>query len=328
MNNGSLLEIKDLIVEFRSGSEIVKAVNGVSFSVGRGETLAILGESGSGKTVSAMAIMKLLPAPPAVIKARAINFDGNDLLSISTEKWRRFSGEKMAMIFQDALPALNPVFSVGWQISEVFRVHRRMGKREARRRTLDLLSGVGIPEPAQRAREYPHQFSGGMRQRAMIAMAIALKPDLLIADEPTTALDVTVQAQIMDLLEELRKETGMALILITHDIGVVAETADRVAVMYAGRIVESGSVQDVLTRPAHPYTQGLLHSMPQTQRRGEPLQPIIGSPPNLAHIPPGCAFHPRCPEADDTCRRVLPPLKKVGPGHFAACCSLDDVNDG
>ncbi len=328
MNNDRLLEIKDLIVEFRSGTEIVKAVNGVSFSVNRGETLAILGESGSGKTVSAMAIMKLLSSPPAVIKAGAINFDGNDLLRISTEKWRRFSGEKVAMIFQDALPALNPVFSVGWQISEVFRVHRRMDKREARRRTLDLLKGVGIPEPAQRAREYPHQFSGGMRQRAMIAMAIALKPDLLIADEPTTALDVTVQAQIMDLLEELRKETGMALILITHDIGVVAETADRVAVMYAGRIVETGSIQDVLMHPVHPYTQGLLHSMPQAQRRGEPLEPIFGSPPNLAQIPSGCAFHPRCPQADDTCGRVPPTLKKVGPAHFAECLRIGDVNDG
>jgi len=328
MNNGTLLEIKNLIVEFRSGSEIVKAVNGVSFFVNRGETLAILGESGSGKTVSALAIMKLLSAPPAVIKAGVINFDGNDLLKISKENWRRFSGEKMAMIFQDALPALNPVFSVGWQISEVFRVHRRMDKKEARRRTLDLLKGVGIPEPAQRAREYPHQFSGGMRQRAMIAMAIALKPDLLIADEPTTALDVTVQAQIMDLLEVLRRETGMALVLITHDIGVVAETADRVAVMYAGRIVETGSIQDVLIDPVHPYTQGLLHSVPQTQRRGEPLQPIFGSPPNLAHIPPGCPFHPRCPEADDTCRHVPPTLKRVGPDHFAECCRIDDVNDG
>lgn len=327
MNNDRLLEIEDLSVEFRSGSEIVKAVNGVSFSVNRGEALAILGESGSGKTVSAMAIMKLLSSPPAVIKAGAINFDGNDLLNISKENWRRFSGEKMAMIFQDALPALNPVFSVGWQIAEVFRVHRRMDKQKARRRTLDLLKGVGIPEPAQRAREYPHQFSGGMRQRAMIAMAIALKPDLLIADEPTTALDVTVQAQIMDLLEDLRRETGMALILITHDIGVVAETADRVAVMYAGRIVETGPIQDILMHPVHPYTQGLLHSMPQTQRRGEPLEPIFGSPPNLAQIPPGCAFHPRCPEADDTCPRVPPTLKKVGPAHFAACFNIDDVND-
>ena len=325
MNNGTLLDIKDLFVEFRSGSEIVKAVNGISFGVNKGETLAILGESGSGKTVSAMAVMKLLSSPPAVIKAGAIDFDGNDLLNITTENWRRFSGEKMAMIFQDALPALNPVFSVGWQIAEVFRVHRRMDKREARRRTIDLLKGVGIPEPDQRAREYPHQFSGGMRQRAMIAMAIALKPDLLIADEPTTALDVTVQAQIMDLLEALRRETGMALILITHDIGVVAETADRVAVMYAGRIVETGSIKDVLMHPVHPYTRGLLHSMPQAQQRGEPLQPIVGSPPNLAQIPMGCAFHPRCPEAGDTCGRVPPTLKQVGPAHFAECYNLDDV---
>ena len=327
MTDDRLLEIRDLAVEFRTGSEIVKAVNGVSFSVNRGETLAILGESGSGKTVSALAIMKLLPTPPAVIKAEAIYFDGNDLLKISREMWKQFTGERMSMIFQDALPALNPVFSVGWQISEVFKVHRRMDKKEARSRTLDLLTGVGIPEPSQRAREYPHQFSGGMRQRAMIAMAIALKPDLLIADEPTTALDVTVQAQIMDLLEELRKERGMALILITHDIGVVAETADRVAVMYAGRIVETGAIQDVLGHPAHPYTQGLLHSMPQAQRREESLKPILGSPPNLAHIPSGCAFHPRCTQAEDACRRRSPTLEQVGPEHFAECYRIGSGNN-
>jgi len=328
MINGKLLEISELRIEFRSGREIVKAVNGVNYYVAAGETLAILGESGSGKTVSAMAVMRLLPSPPAVITANEITFNGSDLLNMPAKDWRRFSGEKIAMIFQDALAALNPVFSVGWQISEVFRVHRQMDRSEAQRRTIELLKWVGIPEANHRALDYPHQFSGGMRQRVMIAMAIALKPGLLIADEPTTALDVTVQAQIMDLLEELRKETGMALILITHDLGVVAETAARVAVMYAGRIVETGFVKDILMDPVHPYTQGLLHSMPQTQRKGEPLQSIFGSPPNLAHIPTGCAFHPRCPESDDTCRRVPPPLQQVGPAHFAECLKRDKVNDG
>ena len=319
MNKGALLNVKDLKVKFRSGREIVKAVNGVSYSVNAGETLAILGESGSGKTVSAMALMRLLSSPPAIVKADKITFNGTDLLNMPKEAWRRFSGEKMAMIFQDALAALNPVFSVGWQIAEVFRVHRQMARSEAERRTIDLLKWVGIPEATQRAKDYPHQFSGGMRQRVMIAMAIALKPDLLIADEPTTALDVTIQAQIMDLLQELRDETEMALILITHDLGVVAETADRVAIMYAGRIVETGSIADVLENPSHPYTLGLLHSMPQAQKRGEPLQPIFGSPPNLAYVPPGCAFHPRCQYAEEACREVAPTILKVGPGHFVEC---------
>ena len=327
MNNGKLLDVTDLRVEFRSGHEIVRAVNGVSYSVVAGETLAILGESGSGKTVSAMAVMKLLPSPPALIKAVEITFSGNDLLNMPQPEWRRFSGEKIAMIFQDALAALNPVFSVGWQISEVFRVHRQMERSEAQRRTVELLEWVGIPEADSRSRDYPHQFSGGMRQRVMIAMAIALKPDLLIADEPTTALDVTVQAQIMELLAGLQKETGMSLILITHDLGVVAETADRVAVMYAGRIVETGSVKNVLSNPAHPYTSGLLHSMPQAQRKGQPLQPIFGSPPNLAQIPSGCTFHPRCPEALEYCRDDSPNLKKVASGHFAECHLIDTEND-
>ncbi len=323
MNNGKLLEVTDLRVEFRSGREIVKAVNGVNYYVAAGETLAILGESGSGKTVSAMAVMKLLPSPPAVITSNEIMFNGNDLSNMPKEDWRRFSGEKIAMIFQDALASLNPVFSIGWQISEVFRVHRRLERSETQRRTIELLKWVGIPEADHRARDYPHQFSGGMRQRVMIAMAIALKPDLLIADEPTTALDVTVQAQIMDLLQALRNETGMALILITHDVGVVAETADRVAVMYAGRIVETGSIENVLQNPVHPYTLGLLHSMPQTQKRGEPLQPIFGSPPNLAFVPPGCAFHPRCQHAHTTCREVVPKTLKVSPGHYVECHPIE-----
>jgi oligopeptide/dipeptide ABC transporter ATP-binding protein len=322
MNNNTLLEIKDLKVEFRSGHECVKAVNGISYSVNTGETFAIVGESGSGKTVSTMALMKLLPVPPAFIEATKISFKGNDLLNMTQNEWRHLSGDKIAMIFQDALAALNPVYSVGWQISEMFRIHRQLDSAEIERRTIDLLSRVGIPEPHHRLRDYPHQFSGGMRQRAMIAMAIALKPDLLIADEPTTALDVTIQAQIMGLLKDLRDETGMSLILITHDLGVVAETADRVAIMYAGRIMETGAIKDVLGNPTHPYTWGLLNSRPQTHKRGEPLQPIYGSPPNLAYIPQGCAFHPRCQHADTACRELTPTSIEVSPGHYVACHSI------
>jgi oligopeptide transport system ATP-binding protein len=322
MNDTTLLEIKDLKVEFRSGHECVKAVNGISYSVNSGETFAIVGESGSGKTVSTMALMKLLPVPPAVIEATEINFKGNDLLHMSQDEWRHLSGDKIAMIFQDALAALNPVYSVGWQISEMFRIHRHLDNAEIERHTIDLLGRVGIPEPRHRLRDYPHQFSGGMRQRAMIAMAIALKPDLLIADEPTTALDVTIQAQIMGLLKDLRDETGMSIILITHDLGVVAETADRVAIMYAGRIMETGTIKDVLGKPTHPYTWGLLSSRPQAHKRGEPLQPIVGSPPNLAYIPQGCAFHPRCRHADATCRELTPVSIEVSPGHYVACHTI------
>jgi len=322
MNEDTVLEIKDLTVEFRSGNECVKAVNGISYCVKAGETFAIVGESGSGKTVSTMALMRLLPVPPAVIKASQITFKGQDLLNMPRNDWRHVSGNKISMVFQDALAALNPVYSVGWQISEMFRIHRRLDRAEIERRTVDLLSKVGIPEPRQRLHEYPHQLSGGMRQRAMIAMAIALKPDLLIADEPTTALDVTIQAQIMGLLKDLRDETGMSLILITHDLGVVAETADRVAIMYAGRIMETGSIRDVLNTPTHPYTLGLLNSRPQAHRRGEPLQPICGSPPNLAHIPSGCAFFPRCQHADALCREMTPTGVEVSPGHFVACHSI------
>ena len=323
-NRDTLLEIKDLTVGFRSGHERVKAVNGVSYSVNKRETFAIVGESGSGKTVSAMALMRLLPTPPAMITAKEIRFKGSDILNMDPGDWRQFSGEKIAMVFQDALAALNPVYSVGWQIGEMFRIHRKMGDADITGQTIDLLKRVGIPEPQHRVRDYPHQFSGGMRQRSMIAMAISLKPDLLIADEPTTALDVTIQAQIMDLLQELRDETGMSLILITHDLGVVSEVADRVAVMYAGRIVEMGTMKDVLGNPKHPYTWGLLSSRPQAQKRGELLRPIYGSPPNLAFIPPGCAFHPRCQCTESSCGELIPAAVEVEPGHYVACHSAKD----
>ena len=319
MKKDILFEIKNLNVEFRSANETVRAVNRVSYRVHNRQTFAIVGESGSGKTVSMMAVMRLLPSPPAVIEAEAINFQGTDLRQVAQKQWWRYSGEKIAMIFQDALTSLNPVYTIGWQIGEMFRIHRQLGKAEIRERTIELLSRVGIPEAAQRIHDYPHQFSGGMRQRAMIAMAIALEPDLLIADEPTTALDVTVQAQIMDLLQNLKEERGMSLILITHDLGLVAETADKVAIMYAGSIVETGTIAEVLGNPRHPYTLGLLGSRPQAQRMGESLKPIFGSPPNLAFIPRGCAFHPRCPRAEQLCREVTPLMVTVGSGQQMAC---------
>jgi oligopeptide transport system ATP-binding protein len=322
MNNDILFEIKDLSVRFDSAHEIVKAVNGISYSVRNKETFAIVGESGSGKTVSMMAVMRLLASPPAVIEAKAITFNGTDLQHVPKKEWWRFSGEKIAMIFQDAITSLNPVYTVGWQIAEMFRIHREMDRAEIKHRTVDLLKRVGIPEPQQRIHDYPHQFSGGMRQRAMIAMGIALNPNLLIADEPTTALDVTVQAQIMDLLQDLKNEKGMSLILITHDLGVVAETADRVAIMYAGTIVETGSIEDVLGNPLHPYTLGLLGSRPQAQTTGGKLKPIFGSPPNLAFIPQGCAFHPRCQHAEAICRELAPTTIEVSTGHHVTCHTI------
>jgi len=326
MNNDILLEVKDLSVEFRSGHEIVKAVNGISYTVRNKETFAIVGESGSGKTVSMTALMRLLPTPPAVIKANAITFKGTDLRSIPQKDWWRFSGEKMAMIFQDAITSLNPVYSVGWQIGEMFRIHRNLGRAEIERCTIDLLKMVGIPAAQDRIKDYPHQFSGGMRQRVMIAMGIAIEPDLLIADEPTTALDVTVQAQIMNLLQTLRDKKGMSLILITHDLGVVAENADRVAIMYAGTIVETGTIKDILGSPVHPYTLGLLESRPQTQKKGGRLNPIHGSPPNLAYIPQGCPFHPRCRYTEPICRGQAPASVEISPGHYVTCHDVGTSN--
>jgi oligopeptide transport system ATP-binding protein len=328
-----VLEVDDLHVEFRTRSGVVNAVNGVSYSLAEGETLAILGESGSGKSVSAQAIMGILDSPPAVVTGGGIHFEGRDLLTLSPEEQRRVRGPGIAMIFQDALSSLNPVYSVGFQIGEMFRAHRGTSKRDAKKHAIELMDRVGIPAAASRVDDYPHQFSGGMRQRVMIAMAIALDPRVLIADEPTTALDVTVQAQVMDLLEDLQRDTGMGLILITHDLGVVNEVADNVAVMYAGRIVERGTVDDVFGNPAHPYTDGLMDSVPQVEHKGGRLQPIVGQPPNLAAIPPGCPFHPRCSRrrlgADALPGRVcdtdIPPLRLVVPGREAACHYSEEV---
>jgi oligopeptide transport system ATP-binding protein len=332
---GPVLEVDDLRVEFHTRGGIVRAVNGISYTVDQGETLAILGESGSGKSVSAQAIMGILDVPPAVITGGGINFQGRDILKMSEEEQRQIRGPGIAMIFQDALSALNPVYSVGFQIGEMFRAHRGTSRQEAKQHAIELMDRVRIPAAARRVNDYPHQFSGGMRQRVMIAMALALDPRILIADEPTTALDVTVQAQVMDLLKDLQRDTGMGLILITHDLGVVNEVADRVAVMYAGRIVETGTVDDVFTNPSMPYTVGLMNSIPQVEAKGGRLKPIVGQPPNLAAIPSGCPFHPRCPMARTgvaaapgrDCVTDLPPLRMVTLGREAACHYAEEVLD-
>ncbi len=323
---GALLSVEDLRVHFDTEAGVVKAVDGVSWYVRPGETLGIVGESGSGKSVSAMSIMGLVPVPPARFPSGRIMFRGEDLLTLDAARMRAIKGKEIAMIFQDPLTSLNPLFKVGSQIAEIIRVHTKLGKVPARRRAVELLAEVGIPNPRQRAEEYPHQFSGGMRQRAMIAMALANDPVLVLADEPTTALDVTVQAQIMDLLVKLQEDRGTAIVLITHDLGLVASHADRVMVMYAGRVAESAPVDPIFAEPRHAYTLGMLSSLARLdQRRTERLQPITGQPPSLIHVPPGCPFHPRCSFATEVCRTEVPPLVELVPGHSAACHHADEV---
>jgi peptide/nickel transport system ATP-binding protein len=315
----ALLEVNDLHVGFHTRDGLVHAVEGASFSVDRGRALGIVGESGSGKSVSALTILGLTSAPNATISG-SIVFDGTELVGIDPERLRDIRGSRIAMIFQDPMSSLHPLYKIGWQIVEAIRAHEDISHAAAERRALEALKEVGMPSPGERLSSYPHELSGGMRQRAMIAMALALQPDVLIADEPTTALDVTVQAQILELIQRLQAEHGTALVLITHDLGVVAEMVDEVAVMYAGRIVEHGSLGDVLERPTHPYAWGLLHSIPRLDSpRLERLNPISGAPPSLITVPPGCAFHPRCPYAFDRCSRELPPLAETDPGHQDAC---------
>ena len=316
-----LLEVKNLKVQFPTEDGVVKAVDGTSFSVAPGETLGVVGESGSGKSVSFLTVMGLVTKREAKISGEIL-FRGQDLLKLPAEDFREIRGAKISMIFQDPLTALNPVHRVGNQIAEVFQVHRKVSKKEAFDEAVNLLQLVGIPEPAKRARRYPHEFSGGMRQRAMIAMALALNPDLLIADEPTTALDVTVQAQILDLIDQMKKEFDAAVILITHDLGVVAEHCDDIMVMYAGRMVEYGEARDIYYGSHHPYTWGLLQSIARMdQDRTERLRPIKGQPPSLIHVPPGCPFHPRCPYVMDICRTEVPQLIPSD-GHHASACHL------
>jgi len=320
-----LLEVDDLHVEFRTREGVAKAVNGVSYSVAAGETLAVLGESGSGKSVTAQAIMGILDTPPGYVTGGQVRFRGENIFDLREDDRRKLRGPSMAMIFQDALSALNPVFSVGWQIGEMFRIHQGMSRRESKLKAIELMDRVRIPSAKDRVNDFPHQFSGGMRQRVMIAMSIALNPALLIADEPTTALDVTVQAQVMDLLAELQRESGMGLILITHDLGVVADVADKCAVMYAGRIVEEAPVADLYGRPAHPYTEGLLGSIPRLDQKGQNISVIKGLPPTLTRLPTGCSFHPRCPRVRDRCKTEVPPLYRVADQRGSACHYWEEV---
>ncbi len=316
----SLLEVSDLHVTFPTDDGLVRAVQGVSFAIDPGRTLGIVGESGSGKSVTTQTILGLTGG--AQVSGRAL-FEGRDLLTMAPDDLRRVRGAKIAMIFQDPLTSLHPHYRVGWQIVEMIRAHQEVPKAQARERAIDLLRLVGIPQPQRRVDDYPHQFSGGMRQRAMIAMALALNPAVLIADEPTTALDVTVQAQILDLIERVQAEFGTAVIMITHDLGVVADLADEVLVMYAGKPVELAERRTTYYRPHHPYTKGLLESIPSsaTSARSHRLKPITGQPPSLITLPAGCAFHPRCPYVMDVCRDELPPLVVVGgdPNHRSAC---------
>ncbi len=321
-----ILRVRGLSVAFTGGSRTVDAVRDVDLDVSRGELVALLGESGSGKSVTARAIMGLVDEHTSV-RASEMRLGDIDLLALSEGARRRLRGERMSLVLQDALSALNPVLSIGDQIGELFRVHRRATRKQAHASAVDLLGLVGIPAPSRRVDDYPHQFSGGMRQRILIAMAIALEPELLIADEPTTALDVTVQAQILELLDSLRAQLNMGVLLITHDLGVVMEVADRLAVMYGGRIVERGDADSVLDAPAHPYTEALLRSVPQVEARGGQLLTIPGSPPSPAQIPSGCAFHPRCHLAIDRCSTERPELLQITPLRSTACFRSEELID-
>jgi oligopeptide transport system ATP-binding protein len=315
-----LLRVSDLTTRFNTERGPVTAVDHVSFSVGAGETVAIVGESGSGKSVTALSIMRLIPSPPGSIESGSVTFEGEDLLCLNDAAMRRIRGNRIAMIFQEPMSSLNPALTVGLQVAEPARLHRGVAWARALDMAKELLGRVRIPDAASRLASYPHQYSGGMRQRVMIAMALACQPRLIIADEPTTALDVTVQAQILDLLKELTRETGSSLLLITHDLGVVARDADRVAVMYGGRIVETAPARELYKSPRHPYTRGLMASIPRLDAViGRPLVPIEGQPPDLARLPAGCAFSPRCREANDICRSARPPLEAVGALHLKAC---------
>ncbi len=318
-----LLRVDTLRTHFHTRDGVVRAVDGVSFEVGAGETLAIVGESGCGKSVTSMSILRLLPTPPARYAEGKVEFEGRDLLALPEAEMRKIRGNAIAMIFQEPMTSLNPVLTIGRQIAEALVLHRGLSETEATARAIALLRKVHIPEPERRVKQYPHELSGGMRQRVMIAMALACGPRLLIADEPTTALDVTIQAQILELMRELRDDTGASIILITHDLGVVAEMAHRVVVMYAGRKVEEAPVEDLFDRPRHPYTRGLLGSMPHLgdsiDHDGKRLVEIPGLVPSLKEPMPGCLFAPRCPNAQARCRSEVPPLEPHGPGHVAAC---------
>ena len=324
-DSAPLLQVEDLHVEFHTRDGIAHAVNGVSFDLHAGETLGILGESGCGKSVTAQAIMGILDTPPAKVTGGQVRYRGVDLLQMDEKMRRHVRANKIAMIFQDALSSLNPVFTVGWQLGELYRKHAGASKAEAKAKAVELLDMVGIPAAKARVNDFPHQFSGGMRQRVMIAMALALEPDVIIADEPTTALDVTVQAQVMGLLAHLQREMQLGLILITHDMGVVADVADKICVMYAGGAVEQAGVYDVYEKPAHPYTKALLESIPRVDQKGQELTVIKGLPPSLVDPPPGCSFHPRCRFRRENCFHDEPPLYELPGGRRSACHYWEDV---
>ena len=329
-----VLEILDLVTEFRTDQGTVRAVDGVSFAIPARTTLGVVGESGSGKSVTALSIMRLIAEPPGKIAGGSIRYGGKDLLKLPAGEMRKIRGNRIAMIFQEPMTSLNPVFTVGDQVAEAVRLHQRKSAAEARTIAIEMFRLVGIPSPEDRVDAFPHQLSGGMRQRVMIAMALACKPDLLIADEPTTALDVTIQAQILELILELQGRLGTAVILITHDLGVVAETAQRVIVMYAGRKVEEALVGELFAKPLHPYTRGLMNSIPRldlirgTETENARLQEIPGIVPALTALPKGCVFAPRCPLAEDRCRNEYPEYQEKSPGHWAACWRSDDVAGG
>ena len=324
-----LLRVRDLRTYFDEDERVVRAVDGVSFELRRGETLGIVGESGSGKSVTSLSIMRLVPSPPGRIASGEITFDGRSLLTAPAAEMRAVRGRRIAMIFQDPMTSLNPFMRIGPQLAEVTRLHLGHSPSEARAHAVRMLELVGIPDPARRVDEYPHQFSGGMRQRVMIAMALSCEPALLIADEPTTALDVTIQAQILELIGQLRRDIGTSVILITHDLGVVAGMADRVVVMYAGKVFESAATDDLFARPANPYTKGLLLSVPNpAAEEGRALYQIPGLPPDVAHLPPGCPFAPRCERAQAICRSEFPPFVEVAPAHHSLCHFAREVHAG
>ncbi|WP_018923308.1 ABC transporter ATP-binding protein [Salsuginibacillus kocurii] len=324
MSNETLLEVEGLKTYFHIEGKVAKAVDGVDFSIDRGETVALVGESGSGKSITSMSIMQLIPSPPGKIEEGAIKLEGKDLLSLSEREMMKVRGNDIGMIFQEPMTSLNPVFTIGEQLAEPMVKHQGMNKKDAKKRAVELLKLVGFPRAEETVKEYPHQLSGGMRQRVMIAMAMSCDPKLLIADEPTTALDVTIQAQILDLMQDVKKKYNSAILIITHDLGVVAETSDRVLVMYGGQIVENASAKDLFTNPKHPYTVGLLNSMPDVADEKERLESIPGTVPPAHNFPDGCRFAPRCKHAMEACTEAVPKLRENEPNHHVRCILYED----
>ncbi|MDX6559740.1 MAG: oligopeptide transport system ATP-binding protein [Blastocatellia bacterium] len=324
-SNGNVLSVKDLRTYFETEDGTVKAVDGISFELRQGETLGIVGESGSGKSVANLSVMRLIPNPPGKIVSGSIMFDGRDMLALTPREVRDIRGKRIAMIFQDPMTSLNPFMRISKQLMEVTQLHLGHTREQARAHAIKMLEHVGIPDAQERMDSYPHEFSGGMRQRVMIAMALSCQPELLIADEPTTALDVTIQAQILELIKRIKEETGASVILITHDLGVVAGMTDHILVMYAGKIFEQAKTTELFERPGNPYTRGLLRSVPDPNDEQGKLYQIPGLPPDLAHLPPGCPFAPRCERAEDVCRREFPPYVQLTPDHYSLCHFANEV---